>query len=175
VARTHSRSYLVVFFCVSCVKPLGILLESWFISQITSRGSPALCGPQFDNYWESVWSNKSSCWRVSRGSGRIIVLWIARRAYKRVGSELSISVACCNIIQGPGIGHMNRFNTLASMKYILAVCMAWYKTELKKLISVTLVRERTRPTERQPLVCEVVPTFADRGCCVVSVTDSHGR
>jgi hypothetical protein len=24
-------------------------------------------------------------------------------------------------------------------------------------------------------VGEVVPTFADRGCCVVSATDSHGR
>jgi hypothetical protein len=27
------------------------------------------------------------------------------------------------------------------------------------------------PTERPPLVGEVVPTFADRGCCVVSPTD----
>jgi hypothetical protein len=27
------------------------------------------------------------------------------------------------------------------------------------------------PTERPPLVAEVVPTFADRGCCVVSATD----
>jgi hypothetical protein len=27
------------------------------------------------------------------------------------------------------------------------------------------------PTERPPLVGEVVPTFADRGCCVVSATD----
>jgi hypothetical protein len=38
--------------------------------------------------------------------------------------------------------------------------------------SVDLVRERTTPTERPPLVGEVVPTFADRGCCVVSATDS---
>jgi hypothetical protein len=27
------------------------------------------------------------------------------------------------------------------------------------------------PTERPPLVGEVVPTFADRGCCVVIATD----
>jgi hypothetical protein len=27
------------------------------------------------------------------------------------------------------------------------------------------------PTERPPLLGEVVPTFADRGCCVVSATD----
>jgi hypothetical protein len=47
--------------------------------------------------------------------------------------------------------------------------------KLKKLNSVALVRERTMPTERPPLVGEVVPTFADRGCCVVSATDSHGR
>jgi hypothetical protein len=41
--------------------------------------------------------------------------------------------------------------------------------------SVALVRERTMPTERPQLVGEVVPTFADRRCCVVSATDSHGR
>jgi hypothetical protein len=35
-----------------------------------------------------------------------------------------------------------------------------------KLNSVVLVRERTMPTERTLLVGEVVPTFADRGCCV---------
>jgi hypothetical protein len=44
-----------------------------------------------------------------------------------------------------------------------------------KLNSVALVRERTMPTERSPLVGEVVQTFADRGCRVVSATDSHGR
>jgi hypothetical protein len=44
-----------------------------------------------------------------------------------------------------------------------------------KLNSVALVRERTMPTERPPLVGEVVPTFADIGCHVVSATDSHGR
>jgi hypothetical protein len=27
------------------------------------------------------------------------------------------------------------------------------------------------PTERPPIVGEVVPTFADRGCCAVSATD----
>jgi hypothetical protein len=36
-----------------------------------------------------------------------------------------------------------------------------------------LVRERTIPTERPPLVGEVVPTFADIGCRVVSATDSQ--
>jgi hypothetical protein len=44
-----------------------------------------------------------------------------------------------------------------------------------KLNSAALVRERTMPTERPPLVGEVVPSFADRGCCVVSATDSYGR
>jgi hypothetical protein len=46
---------------------------------------------------------------------------------------------------------------------------------IKKLNSVALIRERTMPTERPPLVGKVVPTFADRGCRVVSATDSHGR
>jgi hypothetical protein len=31
------------------------------------------------------------------------------------------------------------------------------------------------PTEQPPLVGDVVPTFVDRGCCVVSAMDSHGR
>jgi hypothetical protein len=43
-----------------------------------------------------------------------------------------------------------------------------------KINSVALVPERTIPTERPPLLGEVVPTFVDRGCRVVSATDSHG-
>jgi hypothetical protein len=46
---------------------------------------------------------------------------------------------------------------------------------ITKLNSVALASERTIPTERPPLGGEVVPTFADRGCGVVSATDSHGR
>jgi hypothetical protein len=42
-----------------------------------------------------------------------------------------------------------------------------------KLNSVALVREWTIPTKRPPLVGEVVPTFADRGCRVISATDFH--
>jgi CBS-domain-containing membrane protein len=37
------------------------------------------------------------------------------------------------------------------------------------------VREGTIPTERPPLLCEVVETFADKGSHVVSVTDPYGR
>jgi hypothetical protein len=37
------------------------------------------------------------------------------------------------------------------------------------------VRERTIPTERQPLAAKRLPTCADRGCHVVSVTDPSGR
>jgi hypothetical protein len=40
---------------------------------------------------------------------------------------------------------------------------------------VALVRERTIPSERQPLVAMLVPTFADRGYCVASATGPHGR
>jgi hypothetical protein len=50
-----------------------------------------------------------------------------------------------------------------------------YLQKKKKLKSVALVRVRTMPTERPPLVGEVVQTFADRGCCVVSATGSHGQ
>jgi hypothetical protein len=42
--------------------------------------------------------------------------------------------------------------------------------------SVALVRERTIPTERSSLVAEVsADFFADKGCCVVTTTNSHGR
>jgi hypothetical protein len=44
--------------------------------------------------------------------------------------------------------------------------------EHSKLNSVALVRERIISTERLPLVGEVVPTFADKACRVVSATDS---
>jgi hypothetical protein len=44
-----------------------------------------------------------------------------------------------------------------------------------KLNSVAWVRERNIPTEPPPLFGEVSATFADRGCCVVSTTDPHGR
>jgi CBS-domain-containing membrane protein len=37
------------------------------------------------------------------------------------------------------------------------------------------VRVRTIPTERPPLVGEVLTTFADKGCHVVSVADPYGR
>jgi hypothetical protein len=41
---------------------------------------------------------------------------------------------------------------------------------------MVLVSERTIPTERPPLVGEVVANLsADRGCHVVSVTDPYGR
>jgi hypothetical protein len=44
-----------------------------------------------------------------------------------------------------------------------------------KLNSVALLRDRTMPTARPPLVGEVVQTFEDRGRCVASATDSQGR
>jgi hypothetical protein len=50
--------------------------------------------------------------------------------------------------------------------------------KIKKLNSMVSVRERTTPTERPPLVGEVIPNFlgiADRVCHVVRVTDPYGR
>jgi hypothetical protein len=41
--------------------------------------------------------------------------------------------------------------------------------------SVAIICERTVPTEQAPLVGDVMPTFADTGCCVVSPTDPCGR
>jgi hypothetical protein len=41
--------------------------------------------------------------------------------------------------------------------------------------SVALVRKRTIPTERLRLSAKLMPTSADRGCHVASVTDPYGR
>jgi hypothetical protein len=41
--------------------------------------------------------------------------------------------------------------------------------------SVALVRELTIPTERPLLVDEVSAKFVDKGCRVVSTSDSYGR
>jgi hypothetical protein len=77
------------------------------------------------------------------------------------------------------------FSCLTKYKAIWARCKAqrWLghlfsglQTSKKtKLNSVALVRKRTIPAERPPLVGKLVPTFADRGCRVISATDSHDR
>jgi hypothetical protein len=53
--------------------------------------------------------------------------------------------------------------------------MRFLDNSKNKKNSVALIRKRTMPTERPPFVGEVVPTFADRGCCVVSATEPPGR
>jgi hypothetical protein len=49
------------------------------------------------------------------------------------------------------------------------------KERKKEGNSVALVLERTIPAERQPIVTNFVPIFADRRCRLVSATDLHGR
>jgi hypothetical protein len=50
-------------------------------------------------------------------------------------------------------------------------CIELYKNKTTEQTPWLLVRKRTIPTERPPLVGEVSATFADRGCGVVSPTD----
>ena len=61
---------------------------------------------------------------------------------------------CIHLIMIP---KPNLFLYILQIQSLTLVC-----TKLK-LNSVALVRERTIPTERPPLVGEVVPTFAGRG------------
>jgi hypothetical protein len=49
------------------------------------------------------------------------------------------------------------------------------RTKKTKLNSMVWVRERTIPTERPPLVGEVIANFWAKGCHVVSVTGPYGR
>jgi hypothetical protein len=63
-----------------------------------------------------------------------------------------------------------------SICHSLSVSFSYSPSKTKtELNFVALVRERTMPTERPPLVGEVVPTFVGRGCRVVSAADSYGR
>jgi hypothetical protein len=64
------------------------------------------------------------------------------------------------------------------------VFMAWYSIKHREnftltlifiINSVALVRKRTIPTELPPLVGEVSANLCGKRCCVVSVTNSHGR
>jgi hypothetical protein len=50
-----------------------------------------------------------------------------------------------------------------------------YNNKKIKINSVVVVRKGTIPIERPTLSTKLVPTFAGRGCCVVSATNSHGR
>jgi hypothetical protein len=69
-----------------------------------------------------------------------------------------------------------RFRALsdASTRYDLEIPHPFtvYK---QKTNSVALVCVRTIPTSDRRLTAKLVPTFADRGCRVISATDPHGR
>jgi hypothetical protein len=61
------------------------------------------------------------------------------------------------------------------MKYVVEMGSVAIIHVPKKLNFVALVRKRTIPTERPPLVGEVSAKFEGRRCCVVSATNSDGR
>jgi hypothetical protein len=63
------------------------------------------------------------------------------------------------------------FREYSSLPHITVT--GWSVFNLTK--SVTLVRGRTVPAEQSPLIGDFMPTFVDRGCCVVSTTDPCGR
>jgi hypothetical protein len=50
-----------------------------------------------------------------------------------------------------------------------------YFTDHPRIKFVAWARKQTISTERTPPVSEVVPTFTNRGCHMISVTDLHGR
>jgi hypothetical protein len=63
----------------------------------------------------------------------------------------------------------NYRNSLPSFMVVISDTLKT-KTEL-----VALVRKRTTLTELRRISAKLVPTYTDRGCCVVSATDPHGR
>jgi hypothetical protein len=95
-----------------------------------------------------------------------------------VGDTVSFTSPCVHVsvmIRKSKLNHQTV--TCLYSNVVISLCLRMKSTalrDLKELNSVALVRERTMPTERPPLVGEVVPTFADRGCRVVSATDPPG-
>jgi hypothetical protein len=63
--------------------------------------------------------------------------------------------------------------TYISCSFLLCCTLFLYLNK-QKTNSMVWVRERTIPTERR-LSAKWLPTFADKGCHVVSVTDPSGR
>jgi hypothetical protein len=66
-----------------------------------------------------------------------------------------------------------------NIKYLLFIYFPYkdfkFVRDKTKLNSMVWVRERTIPTERPPLVGEVIANFCGWGYHVVSVTDPYGR
>jgi hypothetical protein len=80
-------------------------------------------------------------------------------------------VGACNSIKTSLLGLQDHTASQPSEKQ----CQ-WTATFHVLLNSMAWVRERTIPTERPPLVGEVIVNFfADRGCHVVTVTDPYCR
>jgi hypothetical protein len=78
-------------------------------------------------------------------------------------------------ISGPTCSYfMSSASINTSVRFFQKPSHMSVQTKLR-LHSVTLVRERTIPTEQPPLFAKLVPTFSDRGRRVVSTQDSHGR
>jgi hypothetical protein len=73
--------------------------------------------------------------------------------------------------------------TTYRLVFVMFLCFAlppifWQAHDMEYALKKTRrpsVRERTIPTERLPLVAKLVPTSADRGCCVVSTTNPYSR
>jgi hypothetical protein len=71
----------------------------------------------------------------------------------------------------PNLDKKNKTN----MMFAWLISGGLWKTNEYIKNSGTLVRQRTIPTERPPLVGEVSANLTDRGCRVVSATNPHGR
>jgi hypothetical protein len=71
---------------------------------------------------------------------------------------------------------LRQFTILISVSYKLRVILGWYKQNQtnKQTPWSESASELYRPSDRR-LSAKWLPTFADKGCQVVSVTDPYGR
>jgi hypothetical protein len=90
----------------------------------------------------------------------------------RMGKQKELGESpCSSVILSTRISHEVLGFKLEDAKYKRYLLALYF---ISKTSSVALVRERTILSDCR-LPAKLAPTFADKGCHVVSVTDSYGR
>jgi hypothetical protein len=83
---------------------------------------------------------------------------------------LSLNYSYSNILLLPlGNGSWRGWGGATNISWLKFICTFWHKTQWSQSAS-----KLYRPSDRR-LSAKLVPTFADRGCRVVSATDLHVR
>jgi hypothetical protein len=117
------------------------------------------------------WLHMSQCWHF--------LCVYAKRAFSFTFRLKTIWMSNCNrlyVCTSKGTPLRHHHTVIGRCILKTAVILQHVISDIKKKInSMVWVRELTIPTERPPLVGEVIANFCGRECHVVSVTDPYGR